>query len=253
MTSTGPDTPAPEAPQAPAGCFVTTHWSVILTAGRTDTERAHTALEQLCRNYWQPLYAYVRRSGHSREEAEDLTQAFFARLLAQNTIARADPMRGRFRSFLLATLKHFLANEWGKANARKRGGGARVLPLEFDTAENFCAQPVAPGDTPDRAYDRQWALALLDLVLGRLRREYRDSARERLFLGLKHTLSGARAEIPYRDLASGLGMSEGAAKVAAHRLRQRYRQLLREEIANTVAGPEQVEEELKQLFAALSS
>ncbi len=236
----------------PAGWFVTTHWSVVLTAGRADTDRAHGALEQLCRNYWQPIYAYVRRTGHSQEEAEDLTQEFFARLLAQNTFARADPVRGRFRSFLLATLKHFLANEWGKARALKRGGGAQVLPLQFDTAETLCVQPVAPGDTPDRAYDRQWALALLDVVLGRLRREYHDSGREKLFLVLKDTLSGARAEIPYRDLAPGLGMSEGAVKVAAHRLRQRYRQLLREEIANTVAGPQDVEEELQQLFAALS-
>jgi RNA polymerase sigma factor (sigma-70 family) len=209
MTSSSTDRPTQEAPQPPSGWFVTTHWSVVLTAGRTGTERSHAALEQLCRNYWQPLYAYVRRAGHSREEAEDLTQEFFARLLAQNTVARADPVRGRFRSFLLATLKHFLANEWGKAHARKRGGGAQVLSLQFDTAEPFCAQPIAPGDTPDRAYDRQWALALLDVVLGRLRREYRDSGREKLFLGLKDTLSGARAEIPYRDLAPGLGLSEG--------------------------------------------
>jgi RNA polymerase sigma-70 factor (ECF subfamily) len=225
----------------------------VLAAGRSDTASAQAALEQLCRNYWQPLYAYVRRTGHSREESEDLTQAFFARLLAQNTVARADPVRGRFRSFLLATLKHFLANEWGKAQARKRGGGAHLIPLEFDTAETRCAQPVAPGDTPDRAFDRQWALALLDVVLGRLRREYHDARREPVFLGLKETLGGARSEIPYRELAARLGMSEGAVKVAAHRLRQRYRELLREEIANTVAGPEEVEEELQQLFAALSA
>ncbi len=118
----------PDPSPAPAGCFVTTHWSVVLTAGRSDTTRARAALEQLCRNYWQPLYAYVRRTGHSREEAEDLTQEFFARLLAQNTVARADPARGRFRSFLLASLKHFLANEWEKARAQKRGGGAQRHP-----------------------------------------------------------------------------------------------------------------------------
>ena len=240
-----------QAPQEPAGCFVTTHWSVVLTAGRSDTTRAQAALEQLCRNYWQPLYAYVRRAKHSREEAKDLTQAFFARLLAQNTVARADPARGRFRSFLLASLKHFLANEWDKARAQKRGGGAQLMTLEFDTAETRCVQPAAPGDSPDRAFDRQWALALLDLVLGRLRREYRDAGREEMFLGLKDTLGGGRAEIPYRELGAKLGMSEGAVKVAAHRLRARYRELLREEIANTVAGPEEVEEELRELFAAL--
>jgi RNA polymerase sigma factor (sigma-70 family) len=247
MTST--DTSAPEAPRK---WFVTTHWSVVLTAGRNDTTRARAALEQLCRCYWHPLYVYVRGAGYSREEAEDLTQEFFARLLAHNAVARADPARGRFRSFLLASLKHFLANEWEKARARKRGGGAQLLPLEFDTAETRYAQPVAPGDTPDRAYDRQWALSLLDVVLGRLRREYRDAGREDMFADLKDTLGGGRAEIPYRELGARMGLSEGAMKVAAHRLRRRYRELLRKEIANTVAGPEEVEEELKHLFAALS-
>lgn len=225
---------------------------MVLSAGRSDTTRARTALEQLCRHYWQPLYAYVRRAGYSREEAQDLTQEFFARLLAQNTVARADPARGRFRSFLLASLKHFLVNEWEKAHAQKRGGHAQFLALEFDTAETQCVQPIAPGDTPDRAYDRQWALALLDVVLGRVRQEYTDSGRDALFVGLKDTLTGGRSEIPYRELAAGLGLSEGAVRVAAHRLRQRYRELLREEIAHTVAGPEEVEEELKHLFAALS-
>jgi len=248
MTSNGTETPS-----APAGCFVTTHWSVVLAAGRSDTTRAQAALEQLCRNYWQPLYAYVRRTGHSREEAEDLTQEFFARLLAHNSVAQADPARGRFRSFLLSSLKHFLANEWDRAHAQKRGGGAQLIPLAFDTAETRWAQPIAPGDTPDQAFDRQWALALLEAVLGRLRREYRDAGREGMFLRLKDTLSGGRAEIPYRELGAKLGMSEGAVKAAAHRLRQRYRELLREEIANTVASPEEVEEELKHLFAALGA
>jgi RNA polymerase sigma factor (sigma-70 family) len=247
MTST--DTSAPEATRK---WFVTTHWSVVLSAGRNDTTRARAALEQLCRCYWHPLYVYVRGAGYSREEAEDLTQEFFARLLAHNAVARADPARGRFRSFLLASLKHFLVNEWEKARARKRGGGAQLLPLEFDTAETRYAQPVAPGDTPDRAYDRQWALALLEVVLGRLRREYREAGREGMFEDLKDTLGGGRSEIPYRELGLRMGLSEGAVKVAAHRLRQRYRELLREEIANTVAGPEEVEEELKHLFAALS-
>ena len=254
-TSTRLDSPEPTPGSAAPhrSVFVTTHWSVVLAAGRSDTTRARAALEQLCRHYWQPLYAYVRRAGHSREAAQDSTQEFFARLLAQNTVARADPERGRFRSFLLASLKHFLANEWEKARAQKRGGGIQFIALEFDTAETRCVQPVAPGDTPDRAFDRQWALALLDVVLGRVRKEYTDGGRDELFVGLKDTLTGGRSEIPYRELGARLGLSEGAVKVAVHRLRQRYRELLREEIANTVAGPEEVEEELKHLFAALST
>lgn len=232
--------------------FLTTHWSVVLSARAQHSSQSAAALEVLCRTYWHPLYAYVRRQGHSPADAQDLTQEFFARLLARNTVARADPARGRFRSFLLASLKHFLANEWDRVRAQKRGGSARFLTLDFDTAETRCVQPVAPGDTPDRAFDRQWALALLDVVLGRVRKEYADSGRDELFLGLKDTLTGGRSEIPYRELAARLGLSEGAVKVAAHRLRRRYRELLREEIASTVAGPEEVEEELKHLFAALS-
>jgi RNA polymerase sigma factor (sigma-70 family) len=232
--------------------FVGTRWSVVLAAGAGDSPRAQDALSTLCQTYWHPLYAYVRRAGHSREEAEDLTQGFFAHLLARNTFGKADPARGRFRSFLLASLKHFLGHEWEKGRAQKRGGGARPLPLTFDTAETRCAQPVAPGDTPDRAFDRQWALALLEVVLDRLRAEYSRAGRDDWFLGLKETLAGGRSEIPYRELAGRMGVSEGAVKVAAHRLRRRYRELLREEIANTVSGPEAVEEELRELFAALS-
>jgi RNA polymerase sigma factor (sigma-70 family) len=236
----------------PGSAFGTTHWSVVVSAGRSDTKRARDALGKLCQTYWSPLYAYVRRAGHSPADAQDLTQEFFGRLLERNTFARADPQRGRVRSFLLASLKHFLVNEWKKDRARKRGGRAQMIPLQLDTAETRCAQLAATGDTPDRAFDRQWALALLETVLDRLRQEYVDSGREDLFAGLKDTLAGGRAEIPYRDLGVQLGMSEGAVKVAAHRLRRRYRELLREEIAHTVVGPEQVEEELRQLFAALS-
>ena len=245
-----PETTGLEPPQR--AVFVTTHWSVVVRAGRSDTTRARDALGKLCQTYWPPLYAYVRRVGHSPEDAQDLTQEFFARLLERNTFAQADPERGRFRSFLLGSLKNFLASEWDKARAQKRGGGAQIISLQLDAAETRCSRLAAPGDTPDRAFDRQWALALLDAVLNRLRQEYTDAGREDLFLGLKDTLGGGRSEIPYRDLGAQLGMSEGAVKVAAHRLRQRYRELLRAEIANTVSGPEQVEEELRQLFAALS-
>jgi RNA polymerase sigma factor (sigma-70 family) len=232
--------------------FVTTQWSVVLAAGGCDTRVALGALEQLCRDYWTPLYAYVRRVGHSREEAEDLTQGFFAQLLERRTMARADPARGRFRSFLLGSLKHYLAHEWEKARALKRGGHARLLPLEFDTAESRCAQAVAPGDTPDQAFDRQWALTLLDVVLGRLEKDYVDSGRSDIFLALKQTLSGGCDEISYRDLGRRLGLSEGAIKVAVHRLRRRYRELLRDEVARTIDGTEAVEQELRHLFAALT-
>ncbi len=247
MTSTGT-----AAPQASGSCFASTRWTVVLSAGDPSSPQAAIALETLCRAYWYPLYAYIRRLGHSPEDAQDLTQGFFAQLLERNLVAKADPERGRFRSFLLASLKRFLAHEWEKAGARKRGGHARVIPLDLDTAETRCVRVAAPGDTPDQAFDHQWALALLDVVLSRLRKEYTDSGRDELFVGLKETLSGGRSEIPYRELAGRLGLSEGALKVAAHRLRRRYRELLREEIANTVAGPEEVEEELRHLFAALA-
>jgi RNA polymerase sigma factor (sigma-70 family) len=233
--------------------FVTTHWTAVVAAGRADASDARAALEHLCQTYWHPIYAYIRRSGQPPEDAKDLTQAFFARLLERNLIARADRDRGRFRSFLLASLKHFLAHEWEKSRTLKRGGAVRFEPLQFDTAEIRFTQPAAAMvDTPDRAFDRQWALALLDTVLARLQSEYADAGRARLFEGLKETLSGGRAEIPYRDLAARLAVSEGAVKVAAHRLRKRYRELLREEIAGTVADAQDVEAELRELFAALN-
>jgi RNA polymerase sigma-70 factor (ECF subfamily) len=224
---------------------------VVLAAGEADGTAAQDALASLCRVYWQPLYAYVRRAGYSREEAEDLTQAFFARLLARNAIASADPARGRFRSFLLVSLKRFLANERERARAAKRGGGVPSVPMADDTGEVGHARPVADGDSPDQAFDRQWALALLEAVLGRVRREYTEAGRDALFIGLKDTLVDGRSETSYRELAGRLGLSEGALKVAAHRLRRRYRELLREEIAGTVAGPEAIESELRDLFAAL--
>jgi RNA polymerase sigma factor (sigma-70 family) len=219
-TSDSSDASPPPSTQAtPAversATFVTTHWTAVVTAGGADSPHAQAALEKLCQTYWYPLYAYIRRTGHPPEDAKDLTQAFFARLLEHNLIAKADRERGRFRSFLLASLKHFLAHEWEKSRALKRGGAAKLIPLQFDTAETRFAQPVATEDTPDRAFDRQWALALLDAVLGRLHREYSESGKERLFGGLKDTLSGARSEIPYRDLAGQLAMSEGAVNVEA--------------------------------------
>jgi RNA polymerase sigma-70 factor (ECF subfamily) len=234
-----------------AAAFVTTHWSVVLTAGHSDTARARDALARLCQTYWQPLYAYVRRLGHSPPDAQDLTQEFFARLLAKNYLADADESRGRFRSFLLSSLKHFLANEWDKARAQKRGGGQIPISIDPGSAETSCR--FEPADTTaEKIYERRWALTLLEQVLRHLREEYLHAGREKLFEQLKPTLIEASRTVRYADIATRLGTSEGAVKVAVHRLRQRYREVLRQEIAETVAGPGEVDDELRSLFAALA-
>jgi len=233
--------------------FATTHWSVVLSAaGRGPAQSSH-ALETLCRTYWYPLYAYVRRTGKSPEDAEDLTQAFFARLLEQDWLAAADQTRGRFRSFLLGSFKHFLANEWDKASAQKRGGRVRLLSLDAKAAETRFHREPTDTATPDKEFDRRWALTLLDTVLNRLRQEYTAEGKSDLFEHVKGTLGGDRASAPYARIASELNMSEGAVKVAVHRLRQRYRAILRAEIAQTVATAADVEDELRHLFAALSA
>ncbi|HUC86663.1 MAG TPA: RNA polymerase sigma factor [Candidatus Acidoferrales bacterium] len=239
--------------QAGPAAFVTTHWSVVLTAGHADTARARDALARLCQTYWHPLYAYVRRLGHSPHDAQDLTQEFFARLLAKNFLAGADESRGRFRSFLLSSLKHFLANEWDKARAQKRGGGQIPIPIDPAAAETGCCFEPADQATADKIFERRWALTLLDRVLWRLRRDYVSSGRERLFEQLKPTLTEASRTVRYAEMAARLGTSEGAVKVAVHRLRQQYREVLRAEIAETVSGPDEVEDELRNLFAALSA
>lgn len=232
--------------------FVTTHWSVVLTAGRSDTTRAHDALARLCQAYWHPLYAYVRRLGHAPSDAQDLTQEFFARLLAKNYLADADESRGRFRSFLLTALKHFLANEWDKARARKRGGGRLPVPIDFGSAETNCHFEPADTTTPEKIFERRWALTLLEQVLRRLREEYVRAGREKLFEQLKPTLTETSRAVRYAEIATRLEMTEGAVKVAVHRLRLRYREVLRAEIADTVASPAEVEDELRNLFAALA-
>jgi RNA polymerase sigma-70 factor (ECF subfamily) len=232
--------------------FVTTHWSVVLTAGRNDTTRARAALERLCQTYWYPLYAYVRRRGHSPEDAQDLTQEFFARLLEHNWIGRADQQRGRFRSFLLSAMNHFLSDEWDKARAQKRGGNFTHVPLEFEVAETRFSHEPVEHITPEQNYERRWALTLLDEVLRRLRLEYEQDGRGELFATLHPCLVGDRNSQPYAELAVKLGITEGTVKSAVHRLRQRYRQLLRDEIAQTVAEAREVDEELRHLFAVLS-
>jgi RNA polymerase sigma-70 factor (ECF subfamily) len=240
-----------DRPAGPAA-FVTTHWSVVLTAGRSDTPRARDALARLCQAYWHPLYAYVRRLGNSPPDAQDLTQEFFARLLAKNYLADADESRGRFRSFLLTALKHFLANEWDKARAQKRGGGQPPIPIDLGTAETACHFEPADDTTAEKIFERRWALTLLEQVMRRLREEYVYTGREKLFEQLKPTLTEASRTVRYAEIAGRLGMSEGAVKVAVHRLRQRYRELLRAEIADTVASPGEVDDELRNLFAALA-
>lgn len=245
------DTPT-AAPAAPV--FVTTHWSVVLTATGSDTTQAHAALEGLCRMYWYPIYHFVRRQGHSMHDAQDLTQEFFARLLAKNFLSGADESRGRFRSFLLASFKHFLANEWDRARAQKRGGGMIPISIDAAAAETSCHSMIEPADpaTAEKIFERRWALTLLEQVLRRLREEYTSTGRGKLFEQLKPTLTEASRTVKYAEIAEQLGTTEGAVKVAVHRLRHQYRELLRAEIAETVSSPEEVEDELRNLFSALS-
>lgn len=237
-------------PRRPA--FVTTHWSIVLAAGRSDTTHARDALEKLCRTYWPPIYAFVRRQGHAPHDAQDLTQEFFARLLEKHYLGDVDRAKGKFRSFLLASLKHFLANEWDKVRAQKRGGGVIFIPIDARTAEpQYGIEPVHEL-TADKIFERRWAVTLLDQVLHRLSEEYRGGGKAKLFEELKFTLTGASRSVPYAEVAARLHQTEGAVKVAVHRLRVRYRALLRAEIAVTVASQDEVEDEIRNLFAALA-
>jgi len=232
--------------------FATTRWTVVLSAGDPDSPQAATALEALCRAYWYPLYAYVRRRGHSPPDAQDLTQEFFAQLLEHHWVAHADRHKGRFRSFLLTAMKRFLANEWDKLKTVKRGGRAQRVPLALDAAETRYLQEPADRSTPEQVFEKRWALALLESVLGRLREEYVRDGKAVLFDTLKPCLLGRRESQPYATVAAELEMTEGAVKVAVCRLRERYRDRLREEIAHTVASPAEVEEELRHLFRVLA-
>jgi RNA polymerase sigma-70 factor (ECF subfamily) len=220
----------------------------VLAAGHGDNTRARESLERLCRTYWYPLYAYVRRRGYSPEDAQDFTQECFARLLSNHSLDHANPNRGKFRSFLLGALNHCLADEWTRRRAQKRGGG--ILPISLDVAEaELHFQAEGPDDTaPDQAFDRHWATALLNQVLDRLDQEYRANGKAVLFEALKQTLVGGRDAPPYAALAAQLGLSEAALRIAMHRLRKRYRELIREEIAHTVTSPADVEGEIRYLF-----
>ena len=232
--------------------FVTTRWTVVLTAGRRHTPQADCALEELCRAYWFPLYAYVRRRGHAKADAEDLVQAFFARFLAKNYLEGLSAERGRFRAFLLASLKNFLANEWKKSQRLKRGGGDTVLSLDWETADTKFQVADTNEPSPDKAFDREWAVALLANVIERLRLECAADGKARQFDLLKVFLTAGKGAVSHADIATSLKMDEGAVRVAAHRLRKRYRELLRDEIAHTLADPAQVDEEMRALFGAFS-
>jgi RNA polymerase sigma-70 factor (ECF subfamily) len=236
---------------ASPGRFATTHWSLIVAAREGEAAQAQEALAALCQAYWYPLYGYIRHQGHPADRAQDLTQEFFARLLEKDFLGTVDPEKGKFRSFLLAACKHFLANEHDRERARKRGGDRHGLSLDFRDADGRYAHEPAHSETPDRLFERRWALALLDQVLARLRGEYETAGKGRLFECLKGRLTGGTGGAPHARAAAELGLSEGAIKVAVHRLRKRYRELVREEIAHTVEDPGQVEDEIRALFAAL--
>lgn len=241
-----------DASSPPQGAFVTTHWSVVVEAGAQDTQRSRSALEKLCRTYWPPLFAYVRRRGYGVEDSQDLTQAFFEKLLERGWIASAEKDKGRFRTFLLTAMERFLANEWDKARALKRGGGQVLVPIQMDDAETRYGVEPQDTRTPEQAFESRWALTLLDTVLKKLEAEFQDRGQGATFNVLKSCLVGERAAQPYPALASQLGVSEGAVKVAVHRLRQRYRELLRGEIAQTVVSMEEVDSEMHHLFAVLA-
>jgi RNA polymerase sigma-70 factor (ECF subfamily) len=248
MTSAD-STPPPES-AAGHGVFATTHWSVVVSATDQSSPKSAEALESLCKAYWLPLYAYCRRSGHSPADAEDLTQGFFARLLEKDYLKSASQEKGRFRSFLLVALKRFIANEWDHQHALKRGGFARFVPIDQDLAESRFASELAHNLQPDLLFDRQWAMTLLDHTLSRLRQEYLETGRAQLFDYLHGCLAKDETALPYAEIATRLNLTEAAVKMAVHRLRVRYREILQNEIAQTVASPSDIELEMKHLFTA---
>jgi RNA polymerase sigma-70 factor (ECF subfamily) len=248
LSSEAPNSSTPAA----GDIFATTHWTVVLAAGSGVAPAADRALEELCRSYWYPLYAYVRRRGYLPPDAQDLTQEFFARLLAKHWVASADREKGRFRTFLLTAMSRFLANEWDRAGTQKRGGHAVHLPLDTEVAETRYEADSVLALTPDRLYDRHWAMTLLDRALTRLRTEQARAGKAREFAVLSPFLTAERAAIPYAEAAAQLGVSGPTARQAVHRLRKRFREVFREEITQTVAAPGEVDEEIRHLLAALS-
>ena len=240
-------------PSGTSGQFTTTHWSVVVAAGRRDSPDATAALENLCRTYWYPLYAYVRRRGYEAPDAEDLTQELFARLLEKDFPAGITPDGGRFRSYLLTALNHFLVNEWKSRQAGKRGGGKRLLSWDELGAEDRYRLEPSEQMTPEKLFERRWASALLDQVRQRLQTEYAAQGKTQLYERLRPCLTGAEHLLPYAELAVLLGLSESGVKMAVQRLRRRYGEMLRLEIAQTVSGPEEIEDELRHLIIAAAA
>jgi RNA polymerase sigma-70 factor (ECF subfamily) len=245
-SQSGPDASA-------GGRFATTHWSVVAAAQGSASAEVRHAFGILFSTYWYPLYAYIRRRGYSADQTQDLTQGFFAELLERHTLDAVDRAKGKFRSFLLTACKHYLAHEQDRARAEKRGGGRRLLSLDFGGAEARYGTEPAHALTPDRLFARRWALALLDQVFTRLREEYDDKGKVALFEHLRVFLQGDKNSLPHGQVAQKLGLTEGAVKTAAHRLRRRFREVLREEIAQTVDEPGDIEDEIRELFARPST
>jgi RNA polymerase sigma-70 factor (ECF subfamily) len=244
-------TPTPASRRSTAGHFPTTHWSRVVAAVDPAAPEATEALASLCDAYWYPIYAYVRRQGHTPEAAQDLTQDFFAYILERGLLSKADPVRGRFRTFLRTVCARRLADHRDRANARKRGGGRPVLSIDVRDAEGRYAREPAHELTPERIFERTWALTLLGRVMDRLRREYDDAGRGATFEELRTVLTGSPESGPYAAIAERLGSTEGAVRVAVHRLRRRYGILLRQEIAATVDDPGEIADEIHSLFAAI--
>lgn len=239
-------------PQNSDAWFATTHWSVVLSAREADSPRSGEALSRLCQTYWYPLYAFARRRGYSPFDSEDMAQEFFARLLQKNYLRAADAEKGRFRTFLLIAFKRFLANEWDRTQAKKRGGGEVHISLNTDDAEERYAIESVGSSNADALYERRWALTLLDRAMARLREEFSAAGKIKEFDHLKKFLIAQHASISYEDIAHDLGLNEGAARVAVHRLRKRYREIFREEIAATVSSPDEIDAEISYLLSVLS-
>jgi RNA polymerase sigma factor (sigma-70 family) len=246
-----PQSPLNRSPSEAAG-FAATRWTLVLSAARgEDSPHAADALAELCCTYWYPLYAYVRRRGHPSHEAEDLTQEFFLRLLEKNYLADADRRKGKFRAFLLASFKHFLANQWDRSRAKKRGGDRKLFSLDAAGAETRYRLEPSHDMTPERLFERQWAITALAQVLARLEAEFLAEDKKTTFDLLKPFLTAGRESGGYAAAAERLRTTEGAVKTAVHRLRRRYRQLLKDEIAQTVAAPEEIDDEIRFLLECL--
>ena len=235
------------------GVFATTHWSVVLNAGQDDSSQALLAIEKLARSYWYPLYAYVRRKGYDSHTAEDLTQEFFARVVNRDSFARVDRSKGRFRSWLLGAMNHFLAHEWEKARTQKRGGGAVMVPLDEAQANERYQRHLAVECAPEKLFDQQWAITILERAGTRLRAGYVADGRPEFYDCLKAFVSGEVAAPSYEEAALQLGLSESAVKSAIHRLRQHFQELVREEVAQTVCTPGDLDDELRYLLAVIRS